>query len=44
MARKKRPISLIESALDAFFEESDRGDGSRARFELEYLVAVGRKR
>jgi SAM-dependent methyltransferase len=31
----------FESALDAFFEEWNRGTPDRARFEVEYLLAVG---
>jgi SAM-dependent methyltransferase len=30
----------FDAALDAFFVESNRGSAERARFELEYLVAV----
>ncbi|HVL97348.1 MAG TPA: methyltransferase domain-containing protein [Solirubrobacteraceae bacterium] len=33
----------LDEALDAFCDEWDRGDGSRAVFEKEYLVVVGRR-
>jgi SAM-dependent methyltransferase len=33
----------FDEALDRFCEEWDRGDGDRARFEMEYLLAVGTK-
>lgn len=31
----------LDAALDAFCDEWDRGGAGGARFELEYLVAVG---
>ncbi|WP_245989836.1 class I SAM-dependent methyltransferase [Agrococcus jenensis] len=31
----------FDAALDAFCDEWDRGSGGRARFEKEYLIAVG---
>jgi hypothetical protein len=31
----------LEAALDRFFDECNRGTGEKARFELEYLLAVG---
>lgn len=34
----------LDAALDAFCDEWDRGDGDAARFEQEYLVAVGTRR
>jgi len=33
----------LDAALDAFCDEWDRGDGRHARFEMEYLLAVGRR-
>ena len=32
------------AALDRFCDEWNRGDADRARFEKEYLLAVGRRR
>jgi SAM-dependent methyltransferase len=32
------------SALDGFFEERDQGTAGRARFQLQYLLAVGTRR
>jgi hypothetical protein len=35
-------LAELDAAFDAFFEEWNRGDGgAAARFEMEYLVAVG---
>src|SRR5919199_205090 len=34
----------FDAALDAFWDEWDRGAGGPARFELEYLLAVGTRR
>ena len=34
----------FDAALDAFCDEWDRGAGGRARFEKEYLLAVGNPR
>ena len=39
-AREGREAEFDE-ALDAFCVEWDRGDGDQARFEKEYLLAVG---
>ena len=39
-AREGREAEF-DAALDAFCVEWDRGDGDRARFEKEYLLAVG---
>lgn len=33
----------LDAALDAFFDEWNRGDGSTARFEMEYLLSVGER-
>jgi SAM-dependent methyltransferase len=40
-ARANGREAEFESTLDAFFDESNRGDASRARFEMQYLLAVG---
>ena len=34
----------LDAALDEVFERSNRGDADNARFEMEYLLAVGTKR
>src|SRR5215217_6225250 len=34
----------FETALDAYFDDCNRGSASRARFGLEYLVTVGTRR
>jgi hypothetical protein len=39
-AREGREAEF-DAALDEFCVEWDRGDGERARFEKEYLLAVG---
>jgi hypothetical protein len=43
-ARKNDREAEFEQAFDAFVEEWNRGDGARARFEMEYLLAVGTRR
>ena len=43
-ARKDGREAEFETALDAFFDECNRGSASQARFESEYLVAVGTRR
>ena len=43
-ARKNGREAEFETALDAFFDESNRGSATPARFELEYLLAVGTRR
>ena len=40
-ARKNGREDELIAALDAFCEEWDRGTPGRARFEMEYLIAVG---
>jgi ubiquinone/menaquinone biosynthesis C-methylase UbiE len=40
-ARRTGREAEFEAALDAFFVECNRGTDAAARFELEYLVAVG---
>jgi hypothetical protein len=35
------PDAELEAALDRFCDEWDRGTPGRARFELDYLLAVG---
>jgi SAM-dependent methyltransferase len=40
-AAKEGREAEFDAALDAFCDEWDRGDGGPARFEQEYLVAVG---
>jgi SAM-dependent methyltransferase len=42
-ARRNGRGAELEAALDAFCDEWDRGTPDRARFELEYLLAVGRR-
>jgi hypothetical protein len=34
----------FDEALDAFCEEHDRGTPEQARFEMEYLISVGKRR
>jgi SAM-dependent methyltransferase len=41
--REGREVEL-DAALEKFCREWDRGGGGRARFEMEYLVAVGTRR
>jgi SAM-dependent methyltransferase len=43
-ARREGRDAELAAALDAFCEEWDRGTPDGARFELEYLLAVGRRR
>ena len=43
-ARKDGREAELAEALDAFCDEWNRGTPEQARFEKEYLVAVGRKR
>ena len=40
-ARKEGREAEFEAALDRFTEEWNRGTPDRARFEKEYLLAVG---
>jgi SAM-dependent methyltransferase len=40
-ARANGREAEFESALDAFFDGANRGDASRARFDMQYLLAVG---
>jgi SAM-dependent methyltransferase len=40
-ARRDGREAEFESALDAFFDEHNRGSASQARYESEYLLAVG---
>jgi hypothetical protein len=40
-ARRNGREEDFEAAFDRFCDEWDRGTGDRARFELEYLLAVG---
>jgi SAM-dependent methyltransferase len=40
-ARRNGREAEFETALDAYFDECNRGTATRARFELEYLLAVG---
>jgi SAM-dependent methyltransferase len=42
-ARRNGRDAELEAALDAFCDEWDRGTPDHARFELEYLLAVGRR-
>jgi SAM-dependent methyltransferase len=43
-ARKNGKEEEFEAALDAFCDEWNRGTNERARFEMQYLVAVGTRR
>jgi SAM-dependent methyltransferase len=43
-ATKEGRETEFDAALDAFCDEWDRGSDGRARFEKEYLVAVGTRR
>ena len=43
-ARANGREAEFETALDAFFEEWNRGDAGSARFEMEYLLTVGTRR
>ena len=40
-ARNNGREEELNKALDAFFQESNRGTEEKARFEMEYLLAVG---
>jgi SAM-dependent methyltransferase len=42
-ARREGREQEFEEALDSFYEEWNRGSADDARFEMEYLLAVGRK-
>jgi hypothetical protein len=42
-ARRNGREEELEQALDAFCDEWNRGSADRARFQMEYLVAVGRR-
>jgi len=41
--RREGREAEFEEALDSFYEEWNRGSADDARFEMEYLLAVGRK-
>jgi SAM-dependent methyltransferase len=43
-AEKEGQVKDFDDAVSQFCAEWNRGDGTSARFEMEYLVAVGRKR
>jgi SAM-dependent methyltransferase len=43
-ARRNEREPEFEQALDSYFEEQNLGSADDARFEMEYLLAVGRKR
>ena len=43
-AEKESRAEEFDAALDAFCDEWDRGTGGSARFEKEYLIAVGTRR
>ena len=43
-AEREGRAEEFDAALDAFCEEWNRGDADGARFEMEYLVTVGRRR
>jgi SAM-dependent methyltransferase len=42
-ADKNGRAAEFDAAFDRFCDEWNRGDGDRARFEMEYLIAVGTK-
>jgi len=42
-AAREGLATAFDEALDAFADGWNRGKGDRARFELEYLLAVGRR-
>jgi SAM-dependent methyltransferase len=42
-ARRNEREGEFEEALDRFYEERNLGDADNARFEMEYLLAVGRR-
>jgi SAM-dependent methyltransferase len=43
-ARRNEREPEFEQALDSFYEEQNLGSADNARFEMEYLLAVGRKK
>jgi len=43
-ARRNEREEEFEQALDSYYEEQNRSSDDDARFEMEYLLAVGRKR
>ena len=43
-ARRNERESEFVEALDRYFEEQNRGSADDARFEMEFLLAVGRRR
>jgi SAM-dependent methyltransferase len=43
-ARRNEREGDFEEALDRYYEEQNRGSADDARFEMEFLLAVGRKR
>jgi len=43
-ARRNEREEEFEQALDSYYEEQNLGSADDARFEMEFLVAVGRKR
>jgi len=43
-ARRNEREEEFEQALDSYYEEQNRGSADDARFEMEFLLAVGRKR
>jgi SAM-dependent methyltransferase len=43
-ARRNEREAEFEQALDSYYEEQNRGNADDARFEMEFLLAVGRKR
>lgn len=43
-ARRNEREAEFEQALDSYFEEQSLGSAGDARFEMEYLLTVGRKR
>ena len=43
-ARRNEREEEFEQALDGYFEQQNLGSADDARFEMEYLLAVGRKR
>ncbi len=43
-ARRNEREAEFEQALDSYYEEQNLGSAEDARFEMEYLLAVGRKR
>jgi SAM-dependent methyltransferase len=43
-ARRNEREEEFEQALDSYYEEQNRGGADDARFEMEFLLTVGRKR